>query len=162
MLCRRYHHSNWPVCSVVSNKPISHAYVHVWAINCYCRVIDRWYQGFDWEGLRVQSTTPPIVPKVLRDYLTLCRQKTGWAMQTFPLSCVTVTVASGNRPCALCRYRSHHLLSSAWTLILLSSVVHGQVDLDTAVVFIGVARILSGVHFFFSRRPQKNKLKLPK
>ena len=24
----------------------------------------RWYQGFDWEGLRIQSSTPPIVPKV--------------------------------------------------------------------------------------------------
>ena len=24
----------------------------------------RWFQGFDWEGLRTQSMMPPIVPKV--------------------------------------------------------------------------------------------------
>jgi len=27
-------------------------------------IITRWYQGFDWEGLKTQSSTPPIVPKV--------------------------------------------------------------------------------------------------
>ena len=33
-------------------------------------LIDRWYQGFDWEGLRVQSSTPPIVPKVFSEIFT--------------------------------------------------------------------------------------------
>ena len=43
-------------------------------------LIDRWYQGFDWEGLRVQSSTPPIVPKVFSEiftrHVTVSRVKT--------------------------------------------------------------------------------------